>query len=208
MIWHYHNAGGLLLVASAPYSMLLSPSLLPFFRSSSHPRAVFCASTHTFLGWWGGARSRAPLFTTPLPPTAASPSSPNCTLPPSPRRPSHPPPPPELWGSIHEEACKGSADATRLSTFFERGPSSSRWTSIRDCWPLRTHHRSSFHSKIVFPFTHARINNSLLLACSLQLQTYFNFLAIFVTFSLLSLFLIMIYKIIKKNYKISLLKKM
>lgn len=78
MIWHYHNAGGLLLVASAPYSMLLSPSLLPFFRSSSHPRAVFCASTHTFLGWWGGARSRAPLFTTPLPPTAASPSSPNC----------------------------------------------------------------------------------------------------------------------------------
>lgn len=44
----------------------LPPSLLPFFRSSSHPRAVFRASTHTFLGWvrWG----TAPLSTTsPLP---------------------------------------------------------------------------------------------------------------------------------------------
>lgn len=131
MIWHYHNAGGLLLVASAPYSMLLSPSLLPFFRSSSHPRAVFCASTHTFLGWWGGARSREPPYSPPLCRQLPLPLLVPTALPPSPRRPSHPPPPPELWGSIHEEACKGSADATRLSTFFERGPSSSRWTSVR-----------------------------------------------------------------------------
>lgn len=123
MIWHYHNAGGLLLVASAPYSMLLSPSLLPFFRSSSHPRAVFCASTHTFLGWWGGARSRAPLFTTPLPPTAASPSSPNCSAAISP--PSQPPSTParimriNTRGSLQGQRRRYSfVDLLRAWTFF------------------------------------------------------------------------------------------
>lgn len=142
MIWHYHNAAGLLLVAGAPYSA----SFVPFFRSSSHPRAVPQRIRFSV----GEVGLRVPLSTTtPLPLPLLTPT----VLPPSPRRPGHPPPPPELWGSIHEEACKGSADATRLSTFFERGPSSSRWTSVGMMAVANFLTRTIFFILTSYPFT-------------------------------------------------------
>lgn len=111
MIWYYHNTAGLLLVG---VTLLRFSLLLPFFRRSSHPR------THTFLGRRGGAQPRQPSLN-PLQPSLPT-THPADTL-----------QPPELWGSIHEEACKGSADATRLSTSFEHGlprqagPSTAWW---------------------------------------------------------------------------------
>lgn len=144
MIWHYHNAAGLLLVAGVPYSASFAPSFLPFFQP---PRAVFCASTHTFLGWWGGAQS-PPIRHLSATNCCASPSSFNRSAAITPSPPLyHPPPPLELWGSIHEKACKGSADATRLSTFFERGSSSSRWTSLRMTGIVVTNYLCTAHNQ-------------------------------------------------------------
>lgn len=85
---------------------LLAPSLLPFFRPTIHPQVA--------------RRIRYPTGEVGLPcwiPTIHPSSSSTSSL-----SSSSSSRPPELWGSIREEACKGSADATRLSTFHESGP--------------------------------------------------------------------------------------
>lgn len=98
MIWCYHNASGLLLVQ---VTLLRFSLLLPFFRHFSHPQRIRFSAVEVGLS---PASRPSTLFNPPFATHSAD------TL-----------QPPELWGSIHEEACKGSADATRLSTSFEHG---------------------------------------------------------------------------------------
>lgn len=98
MIWCYHNASGLLLVQ---VTLLRFSLLLPFFRHFSHPQRIRFSTVEVGLS---PASRPSTLFNPPFATHSAD------TL-----------QPPELWGSIHEEACKGSADATRLSTSFEHG---------------------------------------------------------------------------------------
>lgn len=90
-----------------PYS---SSALLPFFHPRIHPRLSLIPRARRILNPSAEVgHPRSSPLSDPYPTPLQSPPS----LPFSPL--------PELWGSIREEACKGSAVAICLSTFFQTG---------------------------------------------------------------------------------------